>query len=135
MCIYSIDSWIYIIMYNTCVSYCNWSYIIDACTELIWSSWKLRIESRYIIIIFRLEHITGNWIAESIFRRKSFDGEAGTIVTTSIGQAPLVKSELFRLFVQQEYISVETRTLRRSSTNVFRKNFSFTHIRFRNIAY
>jgi len=87
------------------------------CTKL---TLKLLIENRHIIIVLRLIHITGNWIAELIFSGEIFNGELAAVVTTSISQAFLVESELARLFIQKKYVSVETCTLWRSRTDVLR---------------
>lgn len=129
MCIYLTNSWIYIIMYKHV--YHRKHYIMHS-TDL---TLKLLIENRHIIVILRLIHITGNRIAELIFSGELPDGELAAVVTASIGQALFVESELARLFVQQEYVSVETCTLWRSRTDVLRQSFPFRHIRSRNIAY
>lgn len=78
MCIYSTNSWIYIIAYKH--MYCCKYYM--HCTKL---TLKLLIENRHVIVILRLIHIPGNWIAEIILFGEVSDGELATIVTTSIG--------------------------------------------------
>lgn len=93
------------------------------------------MENRHVIVKLRLEHITGNRIAEFILGGEVLDGELAAVVTASIGQALLVESQLARLFVQQEYISMEACTLWRSRTDVLRQNLSFRHIRSGNIAH
>lgn len=128
MCIYSTNNWIYIVMYYICKyrRYCM------HCTKL---TLELLIENRHVIVILCLIHITGNRIAEIILGGEVLDGKFAAIVTTSISQALLAESELARLFVQQEDISMKTCTLRRSGTDVLRQNISFRHIRSGNIAY
>lgn len=98
-------------------------------------TFELFVENWYVIVILCLIHVTRNRIAKLVFSSKLSDRKLATIIATPIGQSFLSKIDLARLFVHQEYISMETCFLRRSGSNIRRQNFPFGHICARNIAH